>query len=108
MAKSLRYDQLLQLAVAEGATTPNPGLTGVVAYSTTLGKPVHWTGSIWTAGSASSPGTLATISGATQGYIWGTDGTNGVVRMSASMGWSKDASNNFVTLAVGDIDCGTF
>lgn len=53
-------------------------------------------------------GTIATVSGAAQGYLWGTDGTNGVVRMSASMGWTKDASNNFVTLAVGDIDCGTF
>jgi len=28
--------------------------------------------------------------------------------MNASMAWSKDAGNAFVTLAVGDVDCGTF
>jgi hypothetical protein len=50
----------------------------------------------------------AVISGGTSGYIWGTDGTNGVLRMNASMAWSKDAGNAFVTLAVGDVDCGTF
>ncbi len=50
----------------------------------------------------------AVISGGTSGYIWGTDGTNGVVRMNASMAWTKDAGNAFVTLAVGDVDCGIF
>jgi hypothetical protein len=48
------------------------------------------------------------ISGGTAGYIWGTNGTDGVVRMNVSMAWSKDAGNSFVTLAVGDVDCGTF
>lgn len=51
---------------------------------------------------------VAVISGGTAGYLWGTDGTDGVVRMNASMSWSKDAGNAFVTLAVGDVDCGTF
>lgn len=51
---------------------------------------------------------VAVVAGGTSGYLWGTDGTNGVVRMNASMSWSKDASNGFVTLAVGDVDCGTF
>jgi hypothetical protein len=50
----------------------------------------------------------AVISGGTSGYIWGTDGTNGVFRMNTSMAWTKDAGNAFVTLAVGDVDCGTF
>jgi hypothetical protein len=50
----------------------------------------------------------AVVSGGTSGYIWGTDGTNGVLRMNASMAWTKDAGNGFVTLAVGDVDCGTF
>jgi hypothetical protein len=50
----------------------------------------------------------AVVAGGTSGYIWGTDGTNGVVRMNVSMAWTKDASNGFVTLAVGDVDCGTF
>lgn len=51
---------------------------------------------------------VAAISGGTSGYLWGTDGTNGVLRMNASMAWTKDAGNAFVTLAVGDVDCGTF
>lgn len=50
----------------------------------------------------------AVVSGGTSGYIWGTDGTDGVLRMSTSLIWSKDSGNGFVTLAVGTIDCGTF
>ena len=51
---------------------------------------------------------VAVVSGGTAGYIWGTDGTNGVIRMASSLAWSKDAGNGFVTLEVGTIDCGTF
>lgn len=51
---------------------------------------------------------VAVVAGGTSGYIWGTDGTNGVIRMNSSMAWTKDAGNAFVTLAVGDVDCGTF
>ena len=50
----------------------------------------------------------AVVSGGTSGYLWGTSGTDGILRMNTSMAWSKDAGNAFVTLAVGDIDCGTF
>jgi hypothetical protein len=51
---------------------------------------------------------VAVVAGGTSGYIWGTDGTDGVIRMNTSMAWTKDASNGFVTLAVGDVDGGTF
>lgn len=51
---------------------------------------------------------VAVVSGGTSGYIWGTDGTDGILRMNSSMSWTKDSGNAFVTLAVGDIDCGTF
>ena len=51
---------------------------------------------------------VSVVSGGTSGYIWGTDGTNGVLRLNASMQWTKDAGNAFVTLAVGNVDCGTF
>ena len=51
---------------------------------------------------------VSVVSGGTSGYIWGTDGTNGVIRMNSSMQWTKDAGNAFVTLAVGDVDCGSF
>lgn len=51
---------------------------------------------------------VAVVAGGTSGYLWGTDGTNGVIRLNSSLSWAKDAGNAFVTLAVGDIDCGTF
>lgn len=51
---------------------------------------------------------VAIVSGGTAGYIWGTDGTDGLIRMNSSMSWTKDAGNGFVTLAVGTVDGGTF
>ena len=56
----------------------------------------------------SSDEKVAVVSGGTSGHLWGTDGTDGVVRMNTSMVMTKDASNAFVTLAVGVVDCGTF
>jgi hypothetical protein len=50
----------------------------------------------------------AVTAGGTSGYLWGTNGTDGIIRMNPSMAWTKDAGNGFVTLAVGDVDCGTF
>ncbi|HEX8401413.1 MAG TPA: hypothetical protein VF628_06870 [Allosphingosinicella sp.] len=58
--------------------------------------------------SGASDEKVAVVAGGTSGYLFGTDGTNGVLRMNASMLMSKDAGNAFVTLAVGDVDCGTF
>lgn len=57
---------------------------------------------------ASSDEKVAVVSGGTSGYIWGTDGTDGVIRMSTSMSWTKDAASGYVTLSVGTIDLGTF
>jgi hypothetical protein len=51
---------------------------------------------------------VAVVAGGTAGYIFGTDGSNGVIRMNASMEMTKDAGNGFVTLAVGTVDLGTF
>lgn len=56
----------------------------------------------------SSDEKVAVVSGGTSGYIWGTDGTDGVLRMDTSMSWTKDAGNGYVTLAVGTVDGGTF
>jgi hypothetical protein len=67
------------------------------AFKTALNIPV-----------GSSDEKVAAVAGGTAGSLWGTTGADGVLRMSASMSWAKDASNNFVTLAVGTIDCGTF
>ncbi|MEG8946616.1 hypothetical protein [Rosettibacter firmus] len=51
---------------------------------------------------------VAVVNGGTAGYIWGTDGTDGVIRMGSSMQWAKDVSNNYVTIDVAVIDGGTF
>ena len=51
---------------------------------------------------------VAIVSGGTAGYIWGTDGTNGVIRLNSSLSWTKDAGNAFVTIAVETVDGGTF
>ncbi len=56
----------------------------------------------------SSDEKVAVVNGGTPGYIWGTDGTDGILRMNASMSWTKDAGNGYVTLAVGTVDGGTF
>lgn len=58
--------------------------------------------------SGSTDEKVAVVAGGTAGYIWGTDGTNGVIRMNTSMTWTKDAGNGFVTLAVNIVDGGTF
>ena len=57
---------------------------------------------------ASTDEKVAVVSGGTSGYVWGTDGTDGVLRMNSSMSWSKDAGNGFVTLAVATVDGGVF
>lgn len=57
---------------------------------------------------ASSDEKVAVVSGGTSGYIWGTDGTDGVLRLNNSLSWTKDAGNAYVTLAVETVDGGTF
>lgn len=56
----------------------------------------------------SSDEKVAVVSGGASGYLFGTDGTDGILRMNASMAMTKDSGNGFVTLAVGDVDCGEF
>lgn len=48
--RDLSFRQLPELAISEGATTPTPSGTNAWAWSTTLGRPVFWTGSKWTSG----------------------------------------------------------
>jgi hypothetical protein len=54
--KSLRFERPVQLAVALGATTPNPGETGVVIWSTTTSSLLVWTGTQWSGIGAGAPG----------------------------------------------------
>lgn len=58
--------------------------------------------------SGSTDEQVAVVSGGTPGFIWGTTGTDGILRMNSSLSWTKDAGNAFVTLAVGAVDCGVF
>ncbi len=51
---------------------------------------------------------VAVVSGGTAGYLWGTNGSDGVLRGSTSISLTKDSGNGFATLAVEVIDCGTF
>jgi len=57
---------------------------------------------------ASTDELVAVVSGGTAGYIYGTDGTDGVIRLNSSLSWTKDAGNGFVTIAVDTVDGGTF
>lgn len=77
--EQLRTQSLPQIAVAEGALTPDPGGKGW-AWSSTLGKPVYWTGSAWTAKAAGSDASGAVqfnnagvLGGATNVAIHGGD-----------------------------------
>jgi hypothetical protein len=56
----------------------------------------------------SSDELVAVVDGGTSGYIWGTNGTDGVFRMGASMSWTKDPGDEYVTLNVAAIDGGSF
>lgn len=58
--------------------------------------------------SGASDEKVAVVSGGTAGYIWGTDGTNGIIRLNSSLSWAKDPGNGFVTIAVETVDGGTF
>ena len=51
---------------------------------------------------------VAVVAGGTAGYLYGTDGTDGVIRLNSSLSWTKDAGNGFVTIAVDTVDGGTF
>ncbi len=57
---------------------------------------------------ASTDEKTALVSGGTSGYLYGTDGADGILRMGSSMSWEKDSSNNFVTFNVSVVDGGTF
>ena len=47
IALNSQYRLLIQAAIAEGATTPDPGAAGCWAWSTTLSGIVFWDGARW-------------------------------------------------------------
>ena len=64
--KQLGFQAPPQLAIAAGATSPNPGIAGVVVWSTTLAALVRWSGAQWDAVAGSSSGAPAGAAGAVQ------------------------------------------
>ena len=56
----------------------------------------------------SSDEMVAVVAGGAAGYIWGTDGTDGILQMGSSMKMTKDPGNSFVTIDVTVVDGGTF
>lgn len=57
---------------------------------------------------AASDEKVAAVATGTPGYLFGTDGTDGVLRAGAGLEFSLDVSEDFVTLNVTEIDGGTF
>ncbi len=57
---------------------------------------------------AASDEKVAVAFGGTPGYIYGTNGADGIIRLGDGLSWTKDAFDNFVTISVDDIDGGTF
>ena len=56
----------------------------------------------------SSDEKVAVVAGGTAGYIWGTTGLDGIIRLNNSLSWTKDAGGAYVTIAVETVDGGTF
>ena len=59
----------LSLAIAEGATTPDPGYLGTRVYSTTTQRVMEWRGNAWISTARISVGTTAP-SNPSVGDLW--------------------------------------
>jgi len=89
-------DLILMHDASEGSAQKEKKIT-FNAFKTALNIPA-----------ASTDEKVAVVSGGTAGYIYGTDGTDGVIRLNSSLSWTKDSGNGFVTIAVNTVDGGTF
>jgi hypothetical protein len=89
-------DFILLWDASEAAASPAKKMT-FDAFKTALNIPVGSTDEL-----------VAVVNGGAAGYIWGTDGTDGILRMGSSMSWTKDAGNAYVVLDVDVVDGGTF
>lgn len=87
------------ISIWDASESSNPKLKKITfdAFKTALNIPA-----------GSSDELVAVVDGGTAGYIWGTDGTDGVIRMGSTLSWTKDGSDGFVTLNFDNVDCGTF
>lgn len=62
------------MAIAVGATTPNPGVSGAAVWSTTAGKVLIWDGSTWADPAASAGGGSVSLSDAAEALNADTTG----------------------------------
>ena len=90
-----------QLALAAGATTPNPGIFGVQVWSTTTNSILMWDGSTWsTLGSGEPPTTLSYSlsnppdANVPKGQIW-TPATYSSGGFSATANMSTSGTSSF-------------
>lgn len=51
---------------------------------------------------------VAVNSTGTPGYLWGTNGSDGIIRTNGSLSVQKDINDSYINLAVEDVDGGTF
>lgn len=90
-------EDLLLIHDASEAAAPKEKKITFDAFKTALNIP---------AGSTDEK--VAVVAGGTSGYLYGTNGTDGVLRMSTGLSMTKDAGDGFVTLDVNVVDGGTF
>lgn len=57
----LGYLGFPRLAVAENATSPDPGIAGVIIWSTSVGRPMYWNGTNWVSVPAAAGGSSPVV-----------------------------------------------
>jgi hypothetical protein len=82
-------DLLYMYDISATAGTPKYRKVSFADFKTALNIPA-----------GSSDEKVAVISGGTSGYLWGTTGSDGVIRMGNGLAWTKDAGNGYVTLKI--------
>jgi len=90
-------DDLILIHDASEAAAPKEKKITFNAFKTALNIP-----------SSDSDEKVAVVAGGTSGYIYGTNGTDGIIRMSTGLSMTKDSGSGFVTLDVATVDGGTF
>ncbi len=93
------YIRPVVASVAEGATTPDPGTTNAVLFSTSTGMFMRWTGTVWTSATALVGNATSTLrlrpEGSTDddGELVITNGAAGtVLTLSSETGSSADVN----------------
>lgn len=85
------YTQPVTAAVAEGATTPDPGTTNAVLLSSTTGAFMRWTGTSWTAIGGSGGGSVNTAQG-TVDFGFAVGGEDSIATVTVTAAWASSTS----------------